>query len=150
MGRFFLMRDREGKIGMMYVSEKNDGEMTLACALGVLGMKVTVDDTQPPVELDPLTPRTQFWAKQSLQTYDVAFNFEKKLRKEIEVYANLIPSTLYPFLIIWRDSSEVEHQLVLAAQDQEIKQMWVNYIRDEVQRILASPPGDPSAPRTPG
>jgi len=143
--RYFLCKDRSDKIAVMYVSEKNDGEMTLACALGIIGTKVSVKETTSPIELDAITPETLYWAKGSLKSYDVAFGFDNKVgKKDLSAYDELVPQRLYPFIIAWRDDQALDHQLVLAAATEEIRVMWASHIKEKLAQMVAEGVSSPS------
>uniref|UniRef100_A0A7S0FEA1 PH domain-containing protein n=1 Tax=Pyrodinium bahamense TaxID=73915 RepID=A0A7S0FEA1_9DINO len=118
--RLFLVHDAHGEPGRMallYLSEKRDGQMTLACTLGgQLG-------PLPEVEIEPPSPGTRYWARSNLQQYNVAFGFDTG--SVSETYDALLPERLYPFKVDWADPNEGEHCLVLAATSEEVRARWL-------------------------
>jgi len=133
--RLFMMRFTEGRLCLMYLSEKHDGLMSLACSLDGPEAAGCVREL-PAVELEPMSPDTRYWARSNLQQYNVAFGFDTTSGKQrpMEEYEKYLPPRLCPFAISWRDAQGMEQRLVVATPEQGATSQWVQSIKDKLAR----------------
>jgi len=130
--RLFLLRDNSGKhsrIALMYLSEKHDGELTLACALDGSSAVERIS-LLPEVIVEPPSPRTRYWARSNLHQYSVAFGFDDSGGPE--ACDGLVPARLYPFSVAWQDALLSEQRVVLAAGTEEVRGRWLSSMRDKL------------------
>lgn len=143
--RFFLLRNRRGCHWMMYLSEKHDGQMSLACALNS-SKNATCIEVLPEVDVEPISPETRYWAKSSLQQYNVAFRFGPASDKSVD-NESMLPSKLYPFALRWSDAANVEQRLVVASPAAESRAQWMASIKQKIAELSAQSAVNPGVLR---
>lgn len=128
--RLFLQRSaREKGVGLAYLSEKRDGELTLACSLaGLMGESIL---PMKKIALDSPSPDVRYWATSNLHSYDVAFGFDDG--RGLEACDELVPEQLYPFSITWVDVEQEIHTTVLAADSEEVRDKWISSLARKQQ-----------------
>lgn len=126
--RFFMQRS-EGKLALLYISEKDDGTMQLGCILDDLKVKQPAAIQEMPIiQMTPLDTYVKMEIARNLHEYDLAFA-EKEKYYTNEAYVEDIPESLYPVEIKWKDSSKQQQVVCIAFDTVKERKVWLNSMR---------------------
>lgn len=130
--RHFFMSRSEGKLGLLYISEKQNGYMQLGAILHdfrdsrhneIAGLKEI-----EPVSLIPMSTQSTLRLGKTLHDYDLAFS-EKEMYSTDEQYVREIPDKLYVIEITWKDYNKKSHTLHVGAKTSKDRVIWLKSMR---------------------
>eukprot|EP00747_Dinoflagellata_sp_TGD_P186101 gnl/TRDRNA2_/TRDRNA2_42970_c0_seq1.p1 gnl/TRDRNA2_/TRDRNA2_42970_c0~~gnl/TRDRNA2_/TRDRNA2_42970_c0_seq1.p1 ORF type:complete len:319 (+),score=49.29 gnl/TRDRNA2_/TRDRNA2_42970_c0_seq1:86-958(+) len=130
--RLFFLRWWEGRLALIYISEKDNGKLCLACILKGAYQVAVVKKLQP-VELKSLTGEEEYEVLNNMRLYNIAFKMPtvgKHALRNRSSYEPVVPEKLYPILVRWVDDHGAEQLLVFAANSETARDKWLRTIAE--------------------
>lgn len=130
--RHFYMSRSEGKLGLLYISEKENGFMQLGALLQDFSAKSNKELAEikelPTINITPISTQATLEMGKTLHAYDLAFS-ETEMYSTDEQYVREIPDKLFPIEIVWKDNANKQHNLILGAKNTKDRVIWVKSMR---------------------
>lgn len=130
--RQFFMSRSVGKLGLLYISEKQNGFMQLGALLNDsrdrAHPELAIVRELPVVSLEPLSAEETLQLGKTLHDYDLAFA-EQELYSTDEQYVREIPDKLWPILIAWKDKHKKDFTLCLGAKNSKERVIWMKSMK---------------------
>eukprot|EP00929_Paragymnodinium_shiwhaense_P124317 TRINITY_DN9952_c0_g1_i1.p1 TRINITY_DN9952_c0_g1~~TRINITY_DN9952_c0_g1_i1.p1 ORF type:complete len:317 (-),score=45.01 TRINITY_DN9952_c0_g1_i1:320-1270(-) len=151
--RLFFLRRTSKDAAFVYISEKEDGSVILACLLHGKGRKpgaVKIEELDP-VRIDRVSKATKEWVTTAVTQYELAFSLDLGLNPLEEMADFEVPSMLYPISLSWEQTVKTKQgeevcggrlsstdlsqpafgggQCVIAASSQLDRRRWIDAFR---------------------
>lgn len=133
---FFVLEPREhlGDVAVVYISEKQNGQVHLVALLSFQGVPRSSVEELPSIAMNAVGRDSQFRGMSAMKQYDVALLAPGGLAAD-EDYEPEVPRELFPFAVTWRDAAGSEQRCVLAGTTAKERQKWTLGIRVMLARM---------------
>lgn len=129
--RRLVLQRCQGKLGLLYISEKENGTMVLGAILqDAKNGRVASVRELPSIRLEPLDSAALYKLSRNLHEYDLAFACEKY--RTDEEYEKEVPHTMQPITISWVDDAERPHRLVIGLPLSKERASWLKTMKDSM------------------
>lgn len=127
--REFVVKKDENHVGIVYTSEKNNGEAGYACTLRSGTEMTTTFEELPAVVMEAPDAATKMEICRSLHSYDLCI-CQMKAYKNASLYESSIPEMLFPLDITWLDvdTRRIRHT-VLGMTKEETRALWLKKLQ---------------------
>jgi hypothetical protein len=122
--RLFILRNNpedNDEAALVYLSEKNGGDMNLACRVNG-AMKI---EKLPDVDIGALSDEMRLKYQRAAYLYDVALTASRKAEDE---YNEVVPRRLFPWSLQWVDTSGTTRWIEVAASTDSIRDTWLDML----------------------
>merc|ERR1712137_163321 len=123
--QFYLLS--KGQIAAAaYISEKDGGNIVLACSLKKSASQPL--EALPQIAVEPLSFEKANSVYTSVRQYSIAFCGEGVQLMPHQDPQESLPSSLFPFCVTWRDASNNEQKLIVSATTEASRDEWMTKI----------------------